>query len=394
MKYWRGYIIAGLFAALTAALMGFAKAHTALVNAVYPYVTRLIQTSLSNWSSGVDFCLWQLIVVLLGVFLLASIVLMIIFRWNFVQWLGWILAGASVIFCLHTGLYGLNSYAGPLSEDIRLDTTVIGGSVTELAEATTYFRDIANELATQVPRDAGGKPKYPSFSEMAKQAGDGFKTLAYDEYMAVFAGSTDPVKELGWADMYTSMGIAGITMPLTGEAAVNPQTPVVAIPFTMCHEMCHRMCIALERDANLGAFLACDANSDPIFRYSGYFMAFRYCYNALVSVGTTSSAAAAKEIYAGINDRMMQDLTYYREFYAANQDDKASDLADSVNDTYIKVSGDESGTKSYGEVADLLVSWYVQEIYLPAHKDEEQGFDPTDKNQVDLTETPPVIEGE
>ena len=393
MKYWRGYIIAGLFAALTMALMGFAKAHTALVDMVYPYVTRLIQTSLANWSSGVDFCLWQLIVVLLGVFVLASIVLMIIFRWNFVQWLGWILAGASLIFCLHTGIYGLNSYAGPLADDIRLDTTVMGGSVSELAEATTYFRDIANDLATQVPRDKNGNPNYPSFSQMALQASNGFEALTYDKYMAVFAGSTAPVKELGWADLYTSMGITGVTMPLTGEAAVNPQTPVVAIPFTMCHEMCHRVCIAQERDANLGAFLACDANSDPIFRYSGYFMAFRYCYNALASVGTTSSTAAAKEIYAGINEPMMKDLTAYREFYAANQNEDATNFANTVNDTYIKVSGDASGVRSYGEVTDLLVSWYVQKIYLPAHKDEEQGFDPTDKSQVDLTETPPVVGG-
>ena len=392
MKYWRGYIMAALFAALTWALMVFAKAHTALVDMVYPYVTRLIQTSLSGWSSGVDFCLWQLLAVLIGVIVLASIVLMIIFRWNFVQWLGWVLAGASLLFCLHTGIYGLNSYAGPLADDIRLKVT--GCTVTELAEATAYFRDIANDLATRVPRDESGNPDYPTFQEMAEQAGDGFDSLVYDKYMSVFAGSTDPVKELGWADMYTSMGISGVSMPLTGEAAVNSQTPVVAIPFTMCHEMCHRMCIALERDANLGAFLACDANSDPVFRYSGYFMAFRYCYNALVSVGTTTSAAAANEIYAGINSQMLQDLNNYRDFYNKNQSEKASNVANSVNDTYIKVSGDESGTKSYGEVTDLLVSWYIQEIYLPAHKDEEVSFDPLDKNQVDLTDTPPTTEGE
>lgn len=384
--------MAALFAALTWALMVFAKAHTALVDMVYPYVTRLIQTSLSGWSSGVDFCLWQLLAVVIGVIVLASIVLMFIFRWNFVQWLGWVLAGASLLFCLHTGIYGLNSYAGPLADDIRLKVT--GCTVTELAEATAYFRDIANDLATRVPRDESGNPDYPTFQEMAEQAGDGFDSLVYDKYMSVFAGSTDPVKELGWADMYTSMGISGVSMPLTGEAAVNSQTPVVAIPFTMCHEMCHRMCIALERDANLGAFLACDANSDPVFRYSGYFMAFRYCYNALVSVGTTTSAAAANEIYAGINSQMLQDLNNYRDFYNKNQSDKASNFANSVNDTYIKVSGDESGTKSYGEVTDLLVSWYIQEIYLPAHQDEEVGFDPLDKNQVDLTDTPATTEGE
>jgi hypothetical protein len=152
--------------------------------------------------------------------------------------------------------------------------------------------------------------------------------------------------------------------------------------------MAHRMSIALERDANLAGFLACDANSDPIFRYSGYFMAFRYCYNALVSINTTTSDAAASEIYAGIGELLMEDLTEYREFFAQHQDEKATELANNANDTYIKVSGDESGVKSYSEVYDMLVSWYIQEIYLPAHKEEEVTFDPLDKNQVDLTGAP------
>jgi len=175
-------------------------------------------------------------------------------------------------------------------------------------------------------------------------------------------------------------------MPLTGEAAVNPQTPSVALPFVMCHEMSHRLCIAKERDANLGAFLACVANENVIYRYSGYFMAFRFCYNALVSHGTSAASAAAESIYAGLNDQLRKDLNGYRQFYAANQDAGASKLASSVNDTYIKVSGDASGTQSYNEVSDLLFSWYYQEIYLPAHKEEEQVFNPLDKEQVENAE--------
>ena len=387
MKYWRGYIAAGLMAALTWGLMTFAQAHGSLIDMVYPYMTRLIQTSLAGWSGGIEVCLWQLLAVLLLVVLLASIVVMIVLRWNFVQWLGWVLAGASALFMLHTGVYGLNSHAGPLSEDIRLNVTEY--TVTELAEATTYFRDIAGYLSHQVPRSGDDTPDYPEFQELAEMAGEGFEKLTYEQYLPVFAGSTVPVKELGWADLYTSMGITGVTIGLTGEAAVNPQTPVVAQPFIMCHEMAHRMCITLERDANLAGFLACDANSSPIFRYSGYFMAFRYCYNALASIGTTSANAAASEIRAGIDPVMQADLDAYNEFFFTNQNQFATNLATSANDSYIKVSGDESGVKSYEEVHDLLVSWYIQEIYLPAHKDEEIVFDPTDKTQVDLTDRVP-----
>ena len=71
MKYWRGYLVAAIFAACTWGLVQFAQSHWELVDMVYPYVTRMIQNFLANWSSGVEFCLWQLIVIVLGVLLLA-----------------------------------------------------------------------------------------------------------------------------------------------------------------------------------------------------------------------------------------------------------------------------------------------------------------------------------
>ena len=69
MKYWRGYITAAIIAILTGVLMAFAKSHTVLLDMVYPYMTRFIQTSLAGWSASVNFCLWQLIVIVLAVIL-------------------------------------------------------------------------------------------------------------------------------------------------------------------------------------------------------------------------------------------------------------------------------------------------------------------------------------
>ena len=383
LKYLRGYIVAAALALLTWGLTQFAAGHRELVDMIYPYASRMIQDVLSGWSSGVSFCLWQVLAVVLAVGLLSSIVLVIIFRWNIIQWLGWVLSVVSLIWCMHTGLYGLNQYSSPLADDIRLDMENVNISITNLVHATTYFRDKANELALTVPRDDEGALQAPAFADIAQQAGDGFHTLVYEHNLAVFAGSTVPVKELGWADMYSSMGIAGFTMPLTGEAAVNPQTPTVALPFVICHEMAHRMCIAPERDANLAAYLAATSNSDNLYQYSGYFMAFRYCYNSLASLSTSTAANAANQIYAGINEMFMSDLDTYRNYYLSVQDEKATNFAESVNNSYIQASGDESGTQSYGEVTDLLVGWYVQEIALPTDvEDEEDIFDPFDENYI------------
>ena len=85
MKYWRGYIMAAIFVAISWVLGEFAKAHTELVDMVYPYVTRIVQTTLADWTSGTSLVLWQLLVVVLGVLVLASIVAMIILKWNPIQ---------------------------------------------------------------------------------------------------------------------------------------------------------------------------------------------------------------------------------------------------------------------------------------------------------------------
>lgn len=380
MKYWRGYLTAGILALITLGLMLLADRFSVLVDMVYPYVTREVQTILADWSSTVSFTLWQVLVVAMVVAVAVTIVLMITLKWNFFQWLGWVLAGVSCIWLLHTGIYGLNYYAGPISEDVRLGSYEF--TAQDLEETTLFFRDKANEMAKQMTRDHDGNLIYSDFDTLANQAGDGFQAMTYEFSGSIFAGSVLPVKQLSWADFYSSVGITGIHVPLTGEAAVNPQTPVMALPFTICHEMAHRMSIATEDDANFAAFLACLANESPEFRYSAYYMAYRYCYSALYAAGTAETAAAAARIDLGVNDYLRFDLEKYDRFFRSHRNEDASKLADFVNDSYIKLSGDENGEASYGQVSIYLVNWYLEEMVLP-YEEEDSTFDPLDKDHVD-----------
>ena len=302
MKYWRGYLVAGILAASAWALSQLAATYSDLLDMIYPYMTRLIQDGLATWSSGTQLCLWQLGVLVMVVGVLATAVLMIVFKWNPIQWFGWVLAGVSVVFLLNTGIYGLNAYAGDLSADIHLNVTK--PNATEMEKATTYFRDKANELAQSLERDEAGNVIYPSLAELAEEAGKGFEALVYEEYMAVFAGSWLPVKELGFSDWYTSQGMTGITVALTGESAVNPQVPGVGLPFAICHEMAHRMCVANDRDANLAAYLACMKHPSEQFQYSAYLVAFRYCFNALQTSTTSTGRAAVQRVKSGMTDEL------------------------------------------------------------------------------------------
>ena len=383
MKYWFGYLTAAIFGAITWVLLQFGEKFSTLVDMIYPYVIRTLQGYLAEWSAAVTFPLWQLLAVVLGVLILASLVLMIVLKWNPIQWTGWVLAVFAGLYMMHTIMWGLNYHAGPLAEDMRLE--VAGYTLEELTEATEYYRDKAADLAAQVNRDATGSVEFSDFEVLAVRAGEGFRSLTYDYHYPIFAGSTLPVKQLSWADLYSSMGITGVTFGMTGEAAVNPQIPDVTLPFTMCHEMAHRMCIALERDANFAGFLACSVNENVEFRYSAYFMAYRYCYNALASVNSASAAAAAARVKDGVSDLLARDLADYDSFFSTRKSNSATKLADSANDTYLKVSGDNLGIASYGQVCDLLVNWHIQTVVLPSITVEDSQFDPYDETMVDLS---------
>ncbi len=382
MKYWRGYLVAAVFAAISWALMQIGAKFTELVDMVYPYVMRTMQTMLAQWSGGVDFVLWQVVVVVLAVLALATVVLMIVLRWNPVQWFGWMLSIVSLGFLLFTVTYGLNYYAGSIAEDIRME--VVEYNTEELTEAAIYYRDIANDLAGQVNRDASGDVAFSDFDTLAQQAGQGFTALTYDYSYSIFAGCKLPVKQLGWADWFTDKGIVGVTVGLTGEAAVNPQIPDLLMPFTMCHEMAHRMCIADEIDADFAAFLACQANESLEFRYSAYAMAYQYCYRALLNTHTVEAAASAARVSDGVSDLLNRDLELYNRFFGG---DRVALAAVGKNETSAVRETDAKPVTvdNYQDVSDLLVAWHIQEVVIPSISVEEKTFDPMDEDQVDLS---------
>ena len=361
MKYWRGYLTAGILLACTWALREFAKAHTVLVDMIYPYVTRMAQIFLSGWSSGVDFCVWQMMLLALIAFVIASAVLMIILKWNPIRWGGWVCTVLAAVVFLNTGLYSLNEFSGPLSEDIRLEETDY--NIVELENAAIYYRDQANVLADQLQRDEKGDVVFADFKTLANQAAKGFEELVYEESLSVFAGPMEPVKRLGWAGRYTAKGITGVTVGLTGEAAVNPETPPVMLPFAMCKEMARRASIAIERDAGFAATLACRKNTDSQFQYSGLLMSYRYCLKALEELDKVTGEGIAARVSAGETASVKRDLAVCDGFYGKN-------------------------TQEDAKACDLLVSWHIQEIVLPTQLEEEEIFNPLDKTQVDLSDNP------
>jgi hypothetical protein len=351
LKYLWGYVTAGIIAAIAWVLSQFGARFSALVDMFYPYVDRIVMDYLANWSAGFAGSLWQTGVVFLAVLLLGSAVLMIALRWNPVQWFGWVLTAAGILVLLNTGIYGINAYAGPISEDVRLSVNEYSSG--SLERAASYYGQMATEYAKKVKR-TGKYADFSDFDTLAEQAAKGYTVLTYERGIPIFSGTTVPVKKQGW--MGRADGKTGMTVGLTGESAVNPDVPEVGLPFAICHEMNHRMCIYNDSDASFGAFLACTANSSHEFIYSGYLMAFRTCYNALAGIDSQLGRDSLNRVMAYVSDDVMNDMAQYNTFFGED--------AQQVDE----------------QLTNLLVSWHVQEIAQYGEDEEEDVFDPMDES--------------
>lgn len=374
MKYWLGYLTAAILAAFTWVLTQMGQRYTTLVDMIYPYVTRSIQSFLTAWTGGFDFLVWQTAVLFLIIVLVATLVLVFIFRAKVIRWLGWALAAIAAVVLLHTGIYGLNVYSGPIEDDLRLD--MVDYTQSELEAAAIFYRDKANELAPKL-RDENGDHVLSDFDTLAALTGDGFRTLARERSFSIYGGDYTPVKKLGWAPIYTAQGKTGVTVALTGESAVNPDIPGYALPFAMAHEMAHRLCIAREDDADFSAFLACTENENLEYQYSGYFMAFRICRAALLSV----DEAAVEAIDEGVCAELHQDLNELGDFFSQNRDEELTRLISTVTDTFDEATA--ASEVHYSTACDYLVNWYIDQYV--EEEEIEAKFDPFDETQVDLS---------
>lgn len=361
------FAISGALLLATGGLMLlFSQAGTAFFPA-YRAFSKGLMGALSTIAGVVPFALWDIIAIFLAAALLVTFVRAIVRTRSLWRWLSTVCVIVAAMLLFLVGAWGLNHYAPALSEELGLEVGAY--SADELADATGYYLEQAAQLAAQVPRDDDGMLKEQDFYELAGLAGSSYTAIC-GRY-PLFEGSTAPVKALLVAgEPLLYWGNTGIFWPFTGEGSVPLNCADSHKPFTMCHEAAHRLGIASEQEANFAAFLACAASDDVRFRYSGYYEAFGYCYNALAA----NYPQHAQDLLDGMlgedpdlsDPRIMgialvfadRQATY--EHYQAYEG-PAKEVGTTANDTYLKAFDEEGGVKSYGLVADYLIAWHQQE---------------------------------
>ncbi len=321
---------------------------------IYP-VTSRIQSAIANL---VPFSLYEIVIVCLGLFAVYRLFRLIqsffqrSFRNEVIRFSTQILFIVSLGLFLFQFAWSLNNYRIPIKDQLGLN--VQQATISELTD--TYKALVAGANATRSRLSAMQTSDPQKVRNVLNTAWEGYPPLA-GKY-SLFHANRVRVKGLhlfSWVQ--TISGYSGVYNFFTGEPNINIQPPLVSLPHTACHEIAHQMGITLEDEANYAGFLACMNHPDDLFRYSGYLNALTYVGNALYD----QSPETYMDLSAMLSDEIRADQQVIREFWDQHQKKAASEIADKMNESYLKSNNQPEGMKSYGKFVDLLIADFLQD---------------------------------
>lgn len=299
--------------------------------------------------------------ILLYVLIMAVIIsiLKIIFRRKGCRWacIGSgamsLLAAASLLFAVYTVNCGINYYNEPFSE--REDFVREEHSVAQLKALCQQLTQEVNTYSEQLLRTKKGLCRLETnvgkrAVEAMHRAGDVYTSL--EGYYPV-------PKMVIVSQILSVQQLSGVYSPFTVEANYNRHMTSYNIPFTMCHELSHLRGFMREDEANFIAWLACRYAEDIDFKYSGALMGWIYATNELYA----ADYEMYMEVSSALSEEVWVDLRANSAFWD-QYEGKTAEIAERVNDTYLKVNNQTDGVKSYHRMVDLMFSYYAKEGLL------------------------------
>jgi hypothetical protein len=261
-----------------------------------------------------------------------------------------VLSAVGIIYFSFQILWGFNYQRLTLNKIFQLD--VRQSSTKELSELCERLINSSNTLRKGIKENQQGAMELPyDKTYVLKTAKQGYDkaSLQYTK----LKGNYGTPKGILLSNPMCYTGITGFYFPFTNEANINMSQPTSFLPFTTAHEMAHQIGFAKEDEANYIAYIACINHPDINFQYSGTFAALSYCLSALWK----NDSENYKELILTCSTGVVNDLKYNQTFWEGYSG-TIEKIGDKVNDTYLKSQNQQSGTKSYGAMVDLLLAEY------------------------------------
>lgn len=268
-------------------------------------------------------------------------------------YLGSILSAFSILFSLFVFGFGVGYQTTSLDE--RLDLAPVEVNAASLKGTADQLVEQVNSLCDGIAYGEDGFSVMPYDLAGMNEAVLAAYGPVCDRYPFIQRLSSRLKPVLASRAMsYTH--ITGVYTYFTGEANLNVHFPDYSLCYTAAHELAHQRGIARENEANFVAFLVCSGAEDAYLRYCAYLNMLEYVMNALYD----ADEGAYFEVLDALDARVVGELRAFDNFFDEYRDSFVSDVSDAVNDTYLKLNGNEAGTASYGLVVELAVAYFAK----------------------------------
>ncbi|MCK5057175.1 MAG: DUF3810 domain-containing protein [Candidatus Aminicenantes bacterium] len=262
-----------------------------------------------------------------------------------------------VIVFLFYFLWGFNYQRLPIETQLHIKTEPLD------SEAVRKEAHIAFQIAAAVRESIPGASEKPLDSRFIPE---GLEYKIRDDLKKVLKSLGYPVtgrvraRRVQPSGLLMSFGAGGIYFPFTGEVYLPANLSAVETPFTMAHEMAHGFGFTEEGTANFLAYLACISSKDPLTRYSGCYVYFRYISSELFRLSEDDFRSMMEKLPREI----MADMQAVSGNWARYRG-WLMDIGEQVNDIYLKSQGIKEGAKSYNRLIVLTVA-YRNSRFKPA----------------------------
>lgn len=161
-----------------------------------------------------------------------------------------------------------------------------------------------------------------------------------------------------WGDY---LGYLAFYQPITGEAILRTDLPLLTLPYTSCHELAHQKGYASEAEANFIAYVVATESSDALLRFSMLLQMFTYCQSEHLSlIAQTGNFEKWKTIVnrnkAKLDPKVIADRKKIKDFFIQRQH-LLLPASTSLYDQFLQWNKQSKGIKSYDEVLLWVIAY-------------------------------------
>lgn len=320
-------------------------------------------------TGGIPFALGELVYIIIIIILIINIINYFISLKNFNQTIlklrflmikfTWLILKLFVIFEL---IWGLNYLQPGPTKSFGLTVHPPKNAQIALAEVSALTYELILELNKAKVELSEMKPQKLELDQQIKAVQAAYTKAASDRKFLMYQFPN--IKKAIFPNWGDYIGYLAFYQPVTGEAILRADLPILTQPYTIAHEIAHQLGYASETEANFIAYVVAVEQGDPVLKYSMLLQMFSYAQDAQLfliagSKGFDAWKAQIEQNKTLLSPDVRKDRASITAFFAARAG-KQIQTSSKLYDQFLKWNQQAAGLASYQDVLKWVRAYRIK----------------------------------